>query len=783
MKRTTAFTVTAVLLLLGLGLGYRIGFRPGLKEGLSLSQGVYDCRGNLLRITLSRDEKYRLWVPLTKISPLLVKATLLHEDRWFFYHPGINPGALLRAFWHTYVKADRRIGGSTITMQVARMRYMITSRTLSGKLRQICRALYLECFYSKREILEAYLNLAPYGLNIEGAAAASQIYFDKSPLNLNLPEALTLSVIPQSPIRRIGASGGTESEQKNRNLMKARAALFAKWSATYPADREQKHLLELPFQLRTPATLPFLAPHFVQEVLDSDPFDSQITTTLDLKLQKLLERHVRGYVEDKRHIGINNASSLLLDYRTMEVKALLGSADFFNAAIQGQVDGTLAKRSPGSTVKPFIYALAIDQGLIHPLSILKDTALSFAGYNPENFDGEFAGPLNATEALIKSRNVPAVKLCSRLGDGGLHRFLFRAGVSKLKEPSHYGMTLALGSAETSMQELVELYAILAGGGVARPLKTRPAQKTEPGPRLLSREACALVMSMLATNPRPFQGYQQAWTRDNISVAWKTGTSYGYRDAWSVGIFGPYVLAVWVGNFSGEGNPAFVGREAAGPLFFQLVDSLRSACPEVSMRQYSRPPDLNIVKVNVCAVSGMIPGPYCSHRIPTSFIPGKSPIKVCDIHRLISIDSTTGLRACLDGAPGTRPVVYECWSSDMLAIFRQAGIPRMVPPPYDPECGLQARAGKRATGLTITSPQKDVTYTLRAANLLQEKIPFTAVSDANARVVHWFIDAHYIGASASGQTLLWTPSPGTFMVRAVDDQGHSARRVLRALIVQ
>jgi penicillin-binding protein 1C len=775
MKRITRIIIPLFVLFLLIRL-----LAPSLRSEVSFSQAVYDRSGKLLRLTLSRDEKYRLWLPLKAISPVLVKATLLHEDRWFRFHPGVSPTALFRAVWHTYVKSDRKIGGSTITMQLARIRYNINSRTVGGKVNQIAAALWLELLYSKSDILEAYLNLVPYGLNIEGAGAASLIYFHKNADKLTLADALTLSVIPQSPARRM-THRSSEETRPHQSLEQARKVLFDKWAAGNPKDKDQKSLMDLPVILHNPTDLPFLAPHFANEALETDPFDPVLRTTLDLSLQKLVERLTRQYIASKRSEGIQNAAVLLIDHRTMEVKAQLGSVNFLDPAIQGQVNGVRAKRSPGSALKPFIYGLGIDQGIIHPLTMLKDAPMSFGAYNPENFDNEFVGPIKARDALVKSRNIPAVEIASRLAPPGLHGFLLRAGITRMRDESFYGMSLALGSSEVTMEELVKLYAMLANEGTLKPLKFFKEQKSEDGVTMLSREASFLVLDMLASNPPPYQGYRSDWLRDQMSVSWKTGTSFGFRDAWSIGVAGPYVLAVWIGNFDGEGNPAFIGREAAAPLFFEIVDSLRSQDPEMSSYHGRGLADLKVSRVEVCSLSGKLPGPACGHTVPTWFIPGKSPIETCDIHRRIFISRQTGLRACADGAPGTRSEVYEFWPSDLLAIFKQAGIPRRVPPPYEPGCRMEDTAAKGA-GPQITSPREGVTYSLRASTLGSERVPLTAVTDADTRIVHWFVNEEYVGRSSSGKPFFWTPKPGRFVVRAVDDQGRSATRDLVTKIV-
>jgi len=434
---------------LGLAVLYAAVPRPPLREELGFSQAVFDREGRLLRLTLSPDEKYRLWVPLERMPPALVEATLLHEDQHFRRHFGLNPVALGRAIWSTYLKGGRRMGGSTLTMQLARIRYGIESRTPGGKLRQMLRALQLECTYSKDALLEAYLNLAPYGRNVEGVGAASLVYFGRDVEHLSLAEALTLAVVPQSPARR-------DPGRDDGALTAARLRLFDRWVVLRPEDAGHRSSLASPLPVRTPEDLPFLAPHFVGHALRTGPAGSSVRSTLELPLQKLLERHVRQYVERRREVGIRNAAAMLVDWRTLEVRAAVGSADFFDEDIDGQVDGTQAKRSPGSALKPFIYGLGFDQGLLHPRTMLKDASTGFRGYDPENFDGEFVGPLAAEEALVRSRNIPAVALLKGLRAPGLYGFLKQAGIRDLKSEEHYGLSLALGSAGVSMVELVEL---------------------------------------------------------------------------------------------------------------------------------------------------------------------------------------------------------------------------------------------------------------------------------------------------------------------------------------
>lgn len=752
--------------------------KPSLYGGISFSTAVYDAHGKLLRLTLADDDRYRLFVPLRQIAPAAVEGTLLYEDEQFYHHPGVNPVRLLDAFWTTYIRRSRRVGGSTISMQLARIRFNIDSSTLSGKLIQILRALQIERHYSKHQILEAYLNLAPYGGNVEGIGTASRVYFGKPAADLSLSEALTLCVIPQNPTARTPSPRGGPTE-----LGAARLRLFAQWVAAHPADAGKTPLIKLPLIARTPADLPFRAPHFTRAVLEAQApdFHGDLTTSLDLKLQTMVEQQAKDYVARHRAIGINNVSVLLVDYRNMEIKAMLGSVDFFNNAIDGQVNGTEAKRSPGSALKPFIYALALQQGLIQPMTLLRDAPTHFGVYTPENFDRGFMGPVFATQALVQSRNIPAVDLMSRLHDPGYYQFLQQAGITNLRDEKYYGLALALGGAEVTMEEMARLYAILPNHGLMRALRMVPSEdKPAAGKPMLSPEASFLTLEMLAQNPRPRATDISGANENAFPVYWKTGTSFAFRDAWSAGIFGPYVMIVWVGNFDGAGNPAFVGREAAGPLFFDIVDALHAKLGHFSQYR-ATPQGLNVKQVRVCATTGDLPSRYCPGTTRTWFIPGVSPIRTSDIYRRIAIDTRTGRRACRIDSRHVRYGVYEFWPSDLLRLFREAGIQRRTPPPYDTGCSMDVTA---ANGLPprISSPQSSVTYSLPADQVHHAQLPLSAITDADTRKLFWFVDARFVGASTPDKPLFWTLKPGDFTVRVVDDEGRAALTQMHVQLV-
>jgi len=738
----------------------RLWPRATLAEQIPSSQAFLADKGELLRLTLASDEQYRVWTPLKDISPQLAQAVLLYEDRWFYWHLGVNPQAVVRAAFRTYSGGQQQ-GGSTISMQLARLFYGLNTKSPGGKLHQMLLAIWLECRYSKAEILEAYLNLAPYGNNIQGVGAASLIYFSKTAKQLSIAEALTLAVIPQQPNQRAG------TKALEASLNGPRERLLKRWRKHHPLDDSQARLVHLPIRFHRIQDLPFHAPHFVdmlqqQGALLAGNDKAEVHTTLNLNLQTLIERQTRQYLQEVNSKGIKNVAALLLDAKSLEVKAWLGSADYFNRDIDGQVNGVTAKRSPGSTLKPFIYALAMDQGILHPASILRDAPTDFGPYTPENFDGRFRGPITTQDALIHSRNIPAVWTASQLRSPSLYRFLQMAGISQLQSENHYGLALVLGGGEVTMEELAGLYAMLAKGGELQTIRYLKHQATKAGAPLLSPEASFITLDMLSHNPRPDgdSNYSTHWP-----IAWKTGTSWGFRDAWSVGVVGPYMLAVWIGNFDSRGNPAFVGIDAAAPLFFRIADGLYLHKP---IPITTPAPPAGASKVSVCSASGDLPNAWCPQRHNTWYIPGKSPIKVSQLHQPVAISLKTGQPVCPPYQPDqVRMEVMEFWSSDMQKLFRQAGLPRRSPP----KCQL----GFQSQPPDISSPVRHVSYQLRASQP-EVSIPLQARAAAQVRTLFWFDDNRYLGSSDPQTALAYRPADsGIHNIRVVDDQGQVAER--------
>lgn len=731
-------------------------FRPRqeLLQNIPSSTAFLSRQGEFLNLTLAEDEQYRLITPLENFPVEFKQAVMLYEDRYFYLHPGVNPAAIAKAIWYTYIVKSRQIGGSTITMQTARMLYSIDSSRVAGKLSQMLHALYLELYYSKKDILEAYLNLVPCGHNITGYPAASLIYFESGLKDLHLTEILTLVVLPQDPNNRAPDVHHESTEQK---IAKERLADL--WLEKYPQYISQAGILKAP--LRVEQFRPFRAPHFTRMLQDPER-TGKVDTTLDWNMQKDVSLIIDSYLERMQGQGVKNASVMVLQSQTMEVLVQIGSADFFDDEIEGQVDGTLAKRSPGSTLKPFIYGLALEQGIIHPKTLLMDAPISFSEYAPDNYKSEFVGAAKADYALTTSRNIPAITLASRLDpEKDLYHLLEKAEISEMKDFDHYGLSLVLGSMEVSMEEQVELYAALVNGGHHQEIRRRVEDPYVSTAQLFSPAAAFMVLDILMGNPEPIKGLAP-----RQAVAYKTGTSIGFRDCWSVGIMGDYVVAVWIGNFDGQENQHFLGRKMAAPLLFEILQDLDS---REGSRTWPPHPSPGLRPVEVCSLSGGIPLDICPDRETTWFIPGVSPITKCDVHREIYL-TLEGLRTERFSPDHYQTVVWEFWTSNVMELFEQAGLPRRPPPPYANDIG---RTNQEGTVPFILFPSEGVEYYLPSSGENRE-IPFKASADSDVKLLYWFIDSRFLGTTEPDEIMKMNLDGGNYRVTVVDDKGRSSR---------
>ncbi|WP_437613526.1 peptidoglycan glycosyltransferase PbpC [Erwinia sp. V71] len=509
-----------------------------------------------------RDGIWRYPVTPDEVSPLYLQALLTYEDRWFWQHPGVNPLAILRAAWQDITGGGIVSGGSTLTMQVARL-IDPQPRTLSGKLRQIWRALQLEWHLSKTEILTLYLNRAPFGGTIEGIGAASWTWLGKAPSQMTRSEAALMAVLPQAP-SRLRPDRWPQRARLARNKVLQRMIDYQVWP-----KQQVEELFAEPVWL-APRQMPELAPLLSRRLITLSS-EQKVTSTINASLQRQLEALALGW---KNQLPPRTSLALLVvDHTTMKVRGYLGSVDLNDASRFGHVDMISSVRSPGSILKPFVYGLAIDDGVIHAESLLQDVPRRFGDYRPGNFDSGFHGPVSASEALARSLNLPAVQLLDAYGPKRFTAALRNAGISlRFPATAEPNLSLVLGGTGTRMDEVASAYSALARHGNVAALRFMPEQPLVQRP-LMSPGAAWVIRRILAGEAQP----QADGERPAMApLAWKTGTSYGYRDAWAIGVDARYLIGVWVGRPDGTPVAGQYGNASAVPILNQLHHLLMSS---------------------------------------------------------------------------------------------------------------------------------------------------------------------------------------------------------------
>jgi penicillin-binding protein 1C len=717
---------------------------------------VFDRDGEPIRMILPVDHKMRIPVSLDELPPELIRALVVSEDRWFWRHPGVNPIAIGRAAISN-VRAGRVVSGaSTIPMQLARMSQP-KSRTVGGKAVEAFRALQLVRHHTRRDLLEAYVNMAPYGANIEGIGAAAYLYFGKPPSQLSLGEIAFLTTLPRSPNRYDPLRDHvTATRARDRVLRQLRDR-----GAFSSAQIEQAMRQPLPIERRRP---PFIAPHFCDYAVQQARDRARVYTTLDRRVQRLAEQQVASRIASLRAFGVGQTAVVVIDNRTREVVAMVGSASFFEAARQGQVNGAAARRSPGSTLKPFLYAKAFDDGLLIPDSYLLDIPTDYAGYVPENYDGTYRGRVSVRDALVQSLNAPAVRVLQSERVEEFVKLLRRGGLTSLdRDPSRYGLPLILGAGEVRLVDLTNFYATLAEGGLHRPATVLRRAHAEPT-RLFSREATALVTDVLAEVKRPDMPRAWQMAREMPAVAWKTGTSYGHRDAWSVGFSERYSIGVWAGNFDGHGQKGMSGSEFAAPLLFDLFRAIEG---DAHLR---RPDGLGIATIEVCAISHQLPTEFCRERTRVEYIPDRTHLRACELHRAMLVDAKSGERLAGDCVSQTahRTVIVTVQPPELVAWWRAQEQPFEALPPLAKRCSDVATDAPPK----IVSPDGATPYRLRRDAPLEFQEILLSAQTSDAAQLFWFDDGVLVAAGVPSQRMFLRPKRGTHQLVVVDDGGRS-----------
>ncbi|MET0299796.1 MAG: penicillin-binding protein 1C, partial [Flavitalea sp.] len=676
------------------------------------------------------------------------------EDRYFYSHPGVNPLAIGRAIVKNVFRMKRTSGASTITMQVARA-LEPKKRTYGNKLIEVFRALQLELKYSKQEIFRMYTNLVPYGGNIEGVKSASILYFRKNPDHLSLAEITALSIIPNRPSSLvIGKNNDKIVEERNRWL---------KWfnSEKIFTAKEIEDALNEPLTA-TRTEVPKLLPHLSQRLRKRG--GTEIYTNINVTRQSRIEKIVYDYSRSNRLMGIKNAAVVVIDNKTHKIVSYVGSADFQDSTDGGQVNGAAAIRQPGSTLKPLVYAIAMDDGLLTPKAIISDVAVSYGGYAPENFDKKFKGQVAMDYALEHSLNIPAVKTLGMVGKDKMIDKLVATGLKQIgKDQRKLGLSLILGGCGASLEELTGMYSLFANNGQYVPPALLVNQKQSQPVRIISTASTFMINDILSKVNRPDFPLNWQSTEHMPKIAWKTGTSYGRRDAWSIGYNRNYTVGVWLGNFSGTGVSSLSGANTATPLLFRIFNTIDYDSDE---EWFTQPADC--LDRLVCSETGLPPAEFCTNIISDHFIPMVSSTGICEHMKevLVSIDEKISYcRSCVPDA-GYKKKLYNNYNGELVAWFSEHQVSFAKIPPHNPSCEKVFQE----SGPVILFPHNGSEYLLSKKN--PEPLQLTCNPAADVSKVYWYINNRFYKAAPAGSKQFFMPEEGPVRISCTDDKGRN-----------
>jgi penicillin-binding protein 1C len=730
---------------------------------------VLDADGEILHGFLNRRQQWCLPPdPDDPVPEKLRAAVLEFEDRYFYRHPGVNPVSVARALLRNTVSGSIRSGASTITMQVARLSRP-KPRTVPNKIVEALGAFKLELTHSKRFILRAYLDHAPYGRNVIGVRAASLRYFGKEPDRLSWAEAACLAVLPNHP-GLVAPGVRTNLLREKRNTLLRRLCRRGRLT---PAA------LELALLEPAPAgSIPFPASamHLSCSIAARPECRGRaVRTTIRREIQARIEALVAEHAAERlAPLGIRNAAALVVETASGRVAAYVGSQDFFDDVRSGQVDGVTAPRSPGSLLKPLLYGLAMDRGVLLPQTRLRDVPTFYGAFSPANASETYDGLVTAREALVRSLNVPAVRVLYTVGVPPFYAFLKAAGMRTLfRSPDEYGLPLILGGAEVTAWDMAVLFRGLGSAGRFRPLSVLepgPESSPEPAaPRLLSPGACWLVLNALRELKRP--GAEHYWElfENQRPIAWKTGTSYGFRDAWAAGVSPQWTIVVWTGNFTGEGNANLSGASSAGTLLFAIHNALPR---QPGAASWFETPVQDLEPAVLCAETGYLAGPSCGNRQTVEAPRGMHPLPVCPFHRRLQLT--------LDGR---FEVCSACWTPnrhkesdrlvlpvDVVQFLRENGTAVPDAPRHLPSCPAHVAEER----IALLYPQNRARLWIpRDLGGMFEKVTFRAAHlDRDVRVF-WYLDDKYMGQTRNRHVRTCALAGGPHRLDVIDEYGNRA----------
>lgn len=724
---------------------------------LSLPYGtlLMDSHGEILYGFLSEDQQWRFQMDANKGIPKKLKlAVLLSEDRRFYLHPGFDPLSLLRAAWVNLKHQKFLQGGSTITMQCIRI-LDPQPRTLLVKLKEMVQAFKLDMLYSKEKILKLYLSIVPLGGNISGVRAGALKYFGKDIDTLTWAEAATLVALVKSPTR--------VTLNRNKDKLKRRRDDILKrlYEKKYIDKTIFTNALAEPLPSRL-YPMPKQAPHF-SFWLKRIGVKGNVKTSLDLTIQRITEEIGKQNLGMINALGIRSYAMVVLDTEEGKILAYVGSPSFYNQ-VDGQVDGVQAPRSTGSLLKPFLYGLYLDKGMGTEKSLLPDVPIHFGHFSPQNAQDTYLGAVTLKTALIHSLNVPAVWVLHQYGYENFYAFLREAELTTLSDdPERYGLTLVVGGAEGTLLELTNLFRIFSRGGMWSPYIYRNDKKNQAVKKLLSQGAASIIYRILQDLERPEKIYYPIYPEKN-AFAWKTGTSFKQRDGWAIGTNAQYTIGVWVGNFSGEGNPNLMGAAQAGPILFQLFSML----PEDNHKKVKME---GVKEVFVCRDSGFLPKEGCE-EIEFTLIPKEvKHLPLCPYHKTYYVDESKEVVVCSACWQGLHPVKKSFFllTPKMQYYSELAGRYGDHLPSHNPRCPLQGSGVVKIIypeeGIIIKIPKEyDGEY---------QKIVFKATASSKPNILHWLIDGTYVGDTQSLHTLSVDLKAGKHLVQVIDEEGNAS----------
>lgn len=725
-----------------------------LKDKIGYSTIITDNKGEVVNAFLTKDQKWRMKTELEEISPLLQKTIIAKEDKYFYSHPGVNPFAVVRAFFNNLFKMRRTSGASTITMQVAKA-LEPGKRNVWSKMREMFRAFQLELKYSKKEILQMYLNLVPYGGNIEGVKAASLLYFKKNPDHLSLAEITALSIIPNRPTSLVlGKNNDLIVQERNRWLKKfAREKVFT--------EKEIEDALAESLNA-TRGTVPHYLPHLSYKLKKQG--GDIIKTNIDLNTQLKTEKLVEDFIRTQRLRNIKNAAVVIIDNKTHKIITYVGSSNFFDTTDGGQVNGANAVRQPGSTLKPLMYAMSFDEGLLTPKTVMTDVAVNYAGYTPENYDEKFNGYVTVEYALEHSLNIPAVKGLKLLGNEKMIQKLSNCNFKQIqKDRRKLGLSLILGGCGTTLEELTGLFSSFANDGIYIDPSFTQNDTAHQKITVISPAANFMINEILSKVNRPDFPLNWSATERMPKIAWKTGTSYGKKDAWSIGYNKKYTVGIWTGNFSGLGVADLSGANIATPLLFKIFNTIDYDSDE---EWFTQPKDCDIRQV--CSETGLVPSEYCTNMVTDYFIPLISSSKVCNNRQEIMISSDEKIAYCKSCAPqtGYKKKWYKIVDPDMQAWFEENRIAYQKLPFHNPECELIFKGAAPS----ITSPVNGTEYLI--SKKTPEPLQLICKTANDVTKVYWYINNKFYKSSNAGEKQFFVPEEGPVKISCTDDKGRN-----------